>query len=393
LLASFRHGLSNLHVPEVFLSYRQIDDAQRERALTFAKRLTGCGIPVILDQLFLDTNPGGPPEGWPKWSSDRAIQTPKVVILGSKEWFECFDDTQKHGTGLGAACEAGDLRQRIYNAGGVNEDIRIVLFDDADSAHIPTHIERYHRFQADRDFDSIVKWLGGTPPGAAPHPVGPDWPNVAPPLAWPVADHSQARSAFEQLIVRSAPFRYLPIAGHSETGKSHLTKQFLANALSIPDLVCGRFDFKGSSDMDAELRNFAQHLDVADPPPNTDVSSQLGQIYAQLKKAARPTLLIFDTFEFAGDAERWVKENLLLALVRAPWLRVIVVGQRVPQPHGEPWAAFSSPVIQLREPTVEEWLEYGIPHKPSIDLDFVRRAHECCSGKSTILAQLLGPAA
>lgn len=376
---------------EVFLSYRQIDDAQRARALAFAEKLVSCGISVILDQLYLKANPGGPPDGWPKWSSDRATRTSKVLILGSKEWFQCFDGTQGPGTGLGAACEANDLRQRIYEAAGVNEVIRVVLFDDSDSAHISSHIARYHRFHADRDYTSIVQWLGGTLPEVQSLPSD-EWPDVAPQLAWPVADHNAAREAFRQLIVKSAPFRYLPIAGKSETGKSHLTKQFLANAALIPGLVYGRFDFKGSSDMNAELKFFAQHLEVSEPSGSSNVSSQLAQILTELRKSARPALLIFDTYELAGDAERWMEESLLLSLPRLPWLRVIIVGQHVPSTHGEAWAAFSSSIIELNEPSPEDWFNYGKPHKPDIDFEFVRRIHQCCNGKTTVLAQVLGPA-
>ena len=224
-------------------------------------------------------------------------------------------------------------------------------------------------------------------------PAGPDWPVVGPPLDWPVADHSEAQRAFAQLITRAAPFRFLPIYGSSETGKSHLTKQFLGNAFKIPALTCGRFDFKGSSDMDAELRTFAERLEVPAPTTGPGVSSQLGHVFASLKKAARPTLLIFDTFERAGEAERWVKENLLLSVIRAPWLRVIIVGQRVPNKHGEPWAGISSERIELRPPTPQEWFEYGQPHRPGLTIEFVRQVHKYAEGKSTLLAQLLGPAA
>ncbi len=220
-----------------------------------------------------------------------------------------------------------------------------------------------------------------------------DWPDVAPALDWPVADHTEAQLAFAQLITRTAPFRLLPIHGSSETGKSHLTKQFLRNALKIPDLTCGRFDFKGSSDMDGALRTFAQQLEVAAPAPGTGVSGQLAHIFATLKGAARPTLLIFDTFELAGEADRWVKENLLLSIVRAPWLRVIIVGQHVPKPHGEAWEGSSSKPVELRPPTPQEWFDYGQPHKPGLTLEFVRQVHAYSDGKSTLLAQLLGPAA
>lgn len=225
--------------------------------------------------------------------------------------------------------------------------------------------------------------------------AGPDWPAVAPPLDWPVADHSEAQRAFEQLITRAAPFRLLPIQGVSETGKSHLTKQFLRNALKIPALTYGRFDFKGSSDMDAELHAFAERLDVPTPTPGTGVSRQLAQIFASVKQAARPTLLIFDTFEMVGEAERWVKDNLLLDVIRAPWLRVIIVGQRVPTPYGEPWADFSPQPIVLHPPTPEEWFTYGKSHKasPEFTLEWVRTLHARVNGKSSIIAQVLRPEA
>jgi hypothetical protein len=224
-------------------------------------------------------------------------------------------------------------------------------------------------------------------------PAGPEWPEVAPSLDWPVADHSAAQRGFAEIITRAAPFRLLLIHGGSETGKSHLTKQFLGNAYKIPGLTRGRFDFKGSSDMDAELRAFSDRLEVPAPMAGTGVSAQLAQIFAALKKAARPTLLIFDTFELAGEAERWVKETLLLSVISAPWVRIIIVGQRVPKPFGEPWARISFQPIELRPPTPQEWFEYGQPHKPGLTLDFVRQVHEYAGGKSTTLAQILGPAA
>jgi hypothetical protein len=225
-------------------------------------------------------------------------------------------------------------------------------------------------------------------------PERPGWPGVAPPLDWPVADHGEAQRSFAQVITRAAPFRVLPVYGSSETGKSHLTKQFVRNAFKISGVACGRLDFKGSADMDAELRSFAERLEVPAPTPGTGVPSQLAQIFISVKNAARPTLLIFDTFELAGEAERWVKDNLLLAVVLAPWLRVIIVGQRVPRPHGEPWAGVSFPPIELRPPTPEEWFEYGKCHhsSPEFTIEWVRSLHACVNGKSSVIAQVCGPA-
>jgi tetratricopeptide (TPR) repeat protein len=147
---------------QVFLSYRQTDDEQLKRVRSFGERLRKCGIDVVLDQFFLEDNPEGP--NWEKWSSDRALQTEYVLIIGTREWFDCFDKTQPPGTGLGAASEADDIRHRIHKAGGAYDDIRVVLFNDRDGPYIPGKLSPYHHFHAERDFANIVRWLGGRVP-------------------------------------------------------------------------------------------------------------------------------------------------------------------------------------------------------------------------------------
>jgi hypothetical protein len=149
---------------QVFITYRQTDYKQRKRVRDFGERLRACHIKVVLDQFFLDENPAGPNDGWPKWSSDCALKTDYVLIVGTHAWFQCFNGSQNPGTGLGAACEAGDIRTRIYKKANVIETIRIVLFDDRDEAHVPDKLIPYHRFHAKRDFLNIVRWLGGKLP-------------------------------------------------------------------------------------------------------------------------------------------------------------------------------------------------------------------------------------
>jgi tetratricopeptide (TPR) repeat protein len=147
---------------EVFISYRQTNDEQKQRVREFAERLRAAGIDVILDQFFLEEHPEGPSEPWCKWSSDRALETEYVLIIGTQQWFQCFEKRQPPGTGLGAACEADDLRMRIYEAGGVISKIRVVLFDRDDTVHIPGKLRGYHTFDVERDFKNIVRWLGKT---------------------------------------------------------------------------------------------------------------------------------------------------------------------------------------------------------------------------------------
>jgi hypothetical protein len=131
-------------------------------------------------------------------------------------------------------------------------------------------------------------------------PPVPDWPEQPPLLHWPMANHSTARAAFEQLLTRTASFRFLPVRGPSEVGKTHITMQMLGNALRVPDLACGRFDFKGTTDMDAEVRAFVQQLDVPVPPCVPRLNERLGHILDALKQRARPALLVFDTYEAVG---------------------------------------------------------------------------------------------
>ena len=142
---------------EVFISYRQTSTKHKQRVRDFAERLRDVGLNVILDQFVA----GGPNEGWPKWSSDNALNAQFVLIIGTRGWFKCFEGTQKPGTGLGAACEAVDIRTRIYDASGVIKNIRVVLFNNADSAHLPGKLRHYPYFHAERDFTDIVRWLGG----------------------------------------------------------------------------------------------------------------------------------------------------------------------------------------------------------------------------------------
>ena len=150
--------------PRVFISYRRIDNANLFRLREFCERLSKCSVDVIFDLFYLEENPAGPSEGWAKWCSDQAIQADRVLIVGSQEWFQTFDGIELPGSGLGAAQEANELRQRIYGASGVDSAIRVVFFDDTDSKNISSSLSSYPSFNANSDFDQIVNWLGGTLP-------------------------------------------------------------------------------------------------------------------------------------------------------------------------------------------------------------------------------------
>jgi hypothetical protein len=231
----------------------------------------------------------------------------------------------------------------------------------------------------------------GQPAGAyASPPSDVDWPEVAPPLEWPVADLHEPRRAFSQLLTRRAPFRVLLVRGASETGKSVFVRQCLRSALKIPGLRCGLVDFKGSASGPAMFSLLAATLDLPEPRGDT-VSDRFGKIWMALRRAPRPTLLILDTFELVGEAEQWVKGTLLLQAARTTWLRVVIAGQRIPDQHGEPWTSVCAPSIELARPDAQQWFDYGRQYKPDLTLDFVQQVHAITNGRSAVLAQLLGP--
>ena len=98
-----------------------------------------------------------------------------------------------------------------------------------------------------------------SPVNLEPESKGYEWPLQLPDFRWPIADHTEAQNAFCALLIRDSPSRLLAIEGAPETGKSSLARQMERNVAELlPDLRCGRFDFKGTTDRRIEVDAFAQ---------------------------------------------------------------------------------------------------------------------------------------
>ena len=108
-------------------------------------------------------------------------------------------------------------------------------------------------------------------------PVIARWPSDSPVLHWPMADHSEARKAFARLLSEAVPERALLVRGASETGKSHMSKQMIRNAMLLPEVASGRFDFKGTTNMGVEIEAFSRPLGI-EPPAGQTVSERLAKI-------------------------------------------------------------------------------------------------------------------
>lgn len=348
-------GRETVFYDEWFEYYLAGDDADLKLQEIYGKK---CALAVVCVSSHYGNKP------WTK-AEHRAVRARQMQANAST-------DPREHDSVLPIRVGDGEVEGILFNA--IVPDVR--TRSAADSARL------------------IIDRLRFVAPGLVPEaeslrkPDQTDWPEAPPLLSWPMADHSGAREAFASLLTRAVPWRFLPIRGSSETGKSHITRQMLANALAIPNIACGRFDFKGTTGMDSEVSAFAQFLDVAVPAPSQRLQERLGHILAGLKQRSHPALLIFDTYEMAGETEDWIEKQLLPNLIRAAWLRVVVAGQKVPDAAG----AWACPTVQLLPPPPRDWLDYGRQHRGDLTLADVETACRLASDKASLLAAMLGPA-
>ncbi len=127
--------------PAVFISYSHDSPEHEANVLALADRLRADGIDAVLDQFE-----SFPLRGWDLWGQEQ-IQTARfVLVVCTATYRRRFDGEEEPGKGLGAASEAGFIRQLLYNAAGVNEKFVPVLLTDADSAHIPLKLQGYQHF-------------------------------------------------------------------------------------------------------------------------------------------------------------------------------------------------------------------------------------------------------
>jgi hypothetical protein len=149
---------------QIFLSYRQESDTHCEDVLRLARQIQAQGIPVELDQLYFQAHSGGPPQGWPKWCEDRVTQAEKTLIVASPGWFAAYEGSAPAGTGLGAACESGLVRQMLYDVKGINERFRLVFLDAMAPEAVPIALRPWHQFmlyKGAREFDDLLRWITG----------------------------------------------------------------------------------------------------------------------------------------------------------------------------------------------------------------------------------------
>ena len=84
---------------------------------------------------------------------------------------------------------------------------------------------------------------------------------------------------------------------------------------------------------------------------------------------------------------------MLLTVPRAPWLRLVIAGQTVPDRAKVAWARYAAPIVRLRQPKWQDWLEFAKRHREDVTPEDVQTAYRLSRGRPSLLAQLLGSSA
>ncbi|MCP5528401.1 MAG: tetratricopeptide repeat protein [Verrucomicrobiales bacterium] len=149
-------------INQVFLSYQNESPEHAQAVKQLGELLKQAGLPVMLDQFYLDQHPGGPDEGWPKWCEDCATESACVVIIASEGWLTAYSNPASGPGGFGAASEARLFRQDLYDKKGNNERIRLAFLHELEPRNIPAFLRGWHHFRLfghEAEHERLVGWI------------------------------------------------------------------------------------------------------------------------------------------------------------------------------------------------------------------------------------------
>lgn len=366
-MALFR-AMSN----QVFISYRQESPEHARTVRRLGELLRDSGLPVLLDQFYLDEYPGGPNEGWPKWCEDAATQSACVLIIPSSGWFAAYENKEAPGLGRGSASEAALFRQALYDERGHNTRIRLAFLDQIDSNLVPPRLRAWHQFRpfdADDQLEGLIRWIAGllglediqSPVVRWPDPIDfhPDQADRTD-REWP---------AIRDLLAGRSRQRVLLCEGGSGLGKSLLLRHArqYARQLGIPVV---NIDLKPSGvDVSAIHGQFDLELGEHLPNFSSQGANKVHLLRKDLRALRRPVLVTFDTFEaVAGNKplEDWLSQHFLPEVETALGLAVIIAGQKVPDPRPTVWADQAMHLLLEPITELEHWLPWVEKSHPAV---------------------------
>ena len=382
-------------MPRVFISYSHDSEEHQARVAALALRLRADGITLVIDS---DKLPGGPDEGWPQWSERQVKEADLVLVVCTLVYSERYDGNQPPGKGLGVVCEAGAIRQYLYDRARINEKIRVVLFDPTDEFYIPSELKAYHFFQPsiNESYSNLLAWLRG--PGSvrpSPQPDSPtiQWPAPLHDYVSPLADRKDEFALFEQIVTGKIAKRILLLRGVSNTGKTVLLTEWLSYAKELK-LHTASLDFKGCPSLDELFE--ALRLDLGSQilreSHGASGAARFYQFISDLQHLLSPLVLFFDTYQEASlDSQKWIEGQLLSRLDKAPAVVAVIGGQQVPAYDKHGWRV----MVEARDlrpiQTVEDWLEYSERRwqNPNVNEDHVKALTLATGGNPGQLSALL----
>jgi hypothetical protein len=328
----------------MFISYTHESPEHKARVHTLADRLRQDGMMVVLDR---DCDPGGPSEGWDKWSENQAAECEVFLPVFTESYKRCWDGEQPPGVRLGVIHEAKILGRRIFEAGQTVDFCRVVVFDEADKAHVPMLIAGLQIFHASWDYAALLGWLGlsGAAQSSASQPTPISWPAPLPYPSHQLADRVNEFRLFESIITGRSYQRILLLKGLSNSGKTALLSELFKLAKFL-GLDHAKLDFKGCPTLDEIFDILA--LDVR-PGVLPSFQSALGTarkktaLLRDLQTLHAPFVLGFDTFQEASkDSWDWIDSQLLGRAERFPGFVAVLSGQILPNPSPHIWGGLAA---------------------------------------------------
>lgn len=378
---------------QVFISYRHESSEHSRAVRRLGEMLRQSGLPVMLDQFYLEDHPGGPNEGWPKWCEDCANQSCCVLIVASHGWFAAYNKDEPPGQGLGAATEADLFRQELWDQQGLNERIRLTFLHSITADKVPVRLRTWHHF---KPFDApgpneMVRWIAGRVDVKIKENAGVEWP--APIQFQPdIADRNKNEwPAVIDLLAGKSRERILLFEGGSGVGKSKLIRQSAEYARKL-DISVALIDFKGGK-LQTEGVLDQVDLDVGARLPNfsAEQPKKSYTLRKDLRALRQPVLLIIDSYEDVAenkDIVDWLNVQLLGDLEAAPAVIVILAGQKVPDRARTNWRELARhfPLTPITE--IEHWKEWASRRFPTVQEEALNILLKATGGQPLLMASL-----
>lgn len=155
--------------PIVFISYSHDSDVHSQRVLDLSERLRRDGYETRLDRYVN----GSPPEGWPRWMLNQLDEASHVLVVCTETYYRRFRGKEAPGVGKGVDWEGGAITQELYDSKSINTRFIPVVFEAADTAHIPEPLcaSTHYRPTDDAAYEQLLDAIEGVA-GIEPAPIG-----------------------------------------------------------------------------------------------------------------------------------------------------------------------------------------------------------------------------